>query len=198
MRGYPIVISSPSGGGKTTLVHRILADMPKAAYSVSICTRPPRTGERNGRDYFFVSKPAFERMVRKHELAEWANVHGYLYGTPKKFLDAKISLGYFPILDIDVQGAIQLKKKYPDGVYIFLIPPTLRELSRRLRERHTDSAEEIKKRLMAAKREISMAQQYDYVVLNDDIDAAVERVKTILEAERWRAHRAESRLKALR
>lgn len=198
MRGYPIVISSPSGGGKTTLVHRILADMPKAAYSVSVCTRQPRTGERNGRDYFFMSKPAFERMVRKHELAEWANVHGHLYGTPKRFLDAKIALGYFPILDVDVQGALQLKKKYMDGVYIFLIPPTLRELSRRLRERHTDSPDVIKRRLLAAKRELSMAQQYDYVVLNDDMDAAVDRVKTILEAERWRAHRAEGRLKALR
>ena len=198
MRGYPIVISSPSGGGKTTLVHRILADMPKAAYSVSVTTRPPRTGERNGRDYFFVSKPAFERMVRKHELAEWAGVHSHLYGTPKKFLDAKITLGYFPILDVDVQGALQLKKKYPAGVYIFLIPPTLRELARRLRERHTDSPEVIKKRLQAAKRELAVAQKYDYVVLNDDLDAAVERVKTILEAERWRAHRADARLKALR
>lgn len=198
MRGYPIVISSPSGGGKTTLVHRILGDMPKAAYSVSMTTRQPRPGERNGRDYFFVSKPAFERMVRKHELAEWANVHGALYGTPKRFLDAKISLGYFPILDVDVQGALQLKKKYADGVYIFLIPPTLRELSRRLRERHTESPEAIKKRLTAAKRELAVAKQYDYVVLNDDLDAAVERVKTILEAERWRAHRADARLKALR
>ncbi len=198
MRGYPIVISSPSGGGKTTLVHRILADMPKAAYSVSVTTRPPRSGERNGRDYYFVSKAAFERMVRKRELAEWAGVHGHCYGTPRKFLDAKISLGYFPLLDIDVQGALQLKKKYPDGVYIFLIPPTLRELSRRLRERHTDSPEDIKRRLAAAKRELAVAQNYDYVVLNDDLDAAVERVKTILEAERWRAHRAESRLKALR
>ena len=198
MRGYPIVISSPSGGGKTTLVHRLLADMPKAAYSVSVSTRPPRTGERNGRDYFFMSKPAFERMIRKHELAEWANVHGHLYGTPRKFLDAKITLGYFPLLDVDVQGALQLKKKYPDGVYIFLIPPTLRELSRRLRERHTDSPEEIRRRLMAAKRELGVAQKYDYVVLNDDLDAAVERVKTILEAERWRAHRSGARLKALR
>lgn len=198
MRGYPIVISSPSGGGKTTLVHRILADMPKAAYSVSVTTRPPRAGERNGRDYFFISKAAFERMVRKRELAEWATVHGHSYGTPKRFLDAKIALGYFPLLDIDVQGALQLKKKYVDGVYIFLIPPTLRELSRRLRERHTDSPDEIKRRLQAAKKELSVAQQYDYVVLNDDLDAAVDRVKTILEAERWRAHRAEARLKALR
>lgn len=198
MRGYPIVISSPSGGGKTTLVHRILADMPKAAYSVSATTRPPRQGERNGRDYFFVSKPAFERMIRKHELAEWANVHGHHYGTPKRFLDAKITLGYFPILDVDVQGAIQLKKKYPAGVYIFLIPPTLRELARRLRERHTDSPDVIKRRLQAARRELAVAQNYDYVVLNDDLDAAVERVKTILEAERWRAHRADARLKALR
>ncbi len=198
MRGYPIVISSPSGGGKTTLVHRILADMPKAAYSVSATTRPPRPGERNGRDYFFVSKAIFERMVRKREMAEWANVHGHLYGTPRRFLDAKINLGYFPILDIDVQGALQLKKKYAAGVFIFLIPPTLRELSRRLRERHTESPEVIKRRLLAAKRELSMAQQYDYVVLNDDLDAAVERVKTILEAERWRAHRSGARLKALR
>lgn len=198
MRGYPIVISSPSGGGKTTLVHRILSDMPKAAYSVSVTTRPPRSGERNGRDYYFISKAAFERMVRKRELAEWASVHGHSYGTPKKFLDAKIALGYFPLLDIDVQGALQLKKKYEDGVYIFLIPPTLRELSRRLRERHTDSPDEIKRRLQAAKKELSVAQQYDYVVLNDDLDAAVDRVKTILEAERWRAHRAEARLKALR
>ena len=198
MRGYPIVISSPSGGGKTTLVHRILQDMPKAAYSVSATTRQPRPGERTGRDYFFVSKPIFERMVRKHEMAEWANVHGSLYGTPRKFLDAKITLGYFPILDVDVQGALQLKKKYADGVYIFLIPPTLRELSRRLRERHTESPDAIKRRLTAAKRELSMAKNYDYVVLNDDLDAAVERVKTILEAERWRAHRADARLKALR
>ncbi|MBI4179909.1 guanylate kinase [bacterium] len=198
MRGYPIVISSPSGGGKTSLVHRILGDMPKAAYSVSATTRSPRSGERNGRDYFFVSKPAFERMVRKRELAEWANVHGHYYGTPRKFLDAKIALGYFPLLDVDVQGALQLKKKYGSGVYIFLIPPTLRELSRRLRERHTDSPDVIRRRLIAAKRELQAAQKYDYVVLNDDLDAAVERVKNILESERWRAHRADSRLKALK
>lgn len=198
MRGYPIVISAPSGGGKTTLVHRILQDMPKAAFSVSVTTRPPRPGERNGRDYYFVSKPAFERMMRKKEMAESASVHGHWYGTPRKFLDAKITLGYFPVLDVDVQGALQLKKKYPEGVYIFLIPPTLRELARRLRERHTESPDAIKRRLQAAKREMQEAPKYDYVVLNDDLDAAVERVKTILEAERWRAHRSGPRLKALK
>lgn len=197
-KGYIIVISSPSGGGKTTLCQRILADMPKAAYSVSVTTRPPRSGEHNGRDYHFVTRATFQRMISTRQLAEYAKVHGYFYGTPRKFLDAKIKLGYFPLLDVDVQGAVQLKKKYPDGIYIFLIPPTMRELARRLRERHTESPEDIKRRLKAAQKELQFANKYDYVVLNDDLNAAVDRVKTILEAERWKSERIGHRLKALR
>lgn len=184
-RGLMFVLSSPSGAGKTTIARRLLAEDAELRMSVSVTTRPMRPGEEEGRDYFFTDRPGFERMVAGEEFLEWAEVFGNLYGTPKADIKAGLKEGQDFLFDIDWQGTQQLyQRAETDVVRVFLLPPSIAELERRLSARGTDSAEVIAGRMARARAEISHWDGYDYVVINDDIDACFTKVRTILEAER--------------
>jgi guanylate kinase len=174
------IISAPSGSGKSTLVNRIRPIVPDLDFSVSYTTRPPRRNERHEREYFFVPREQFEEMIRKDEFLEYADVFGNLYGTARKFLlDAELA-GHDLLLDIDVQGAEQIKRKLPEAVRIFILPPDRQTLERRLRDRSLDAEDVIQRRLATATREIEKYANYDYILVNDDLDESVEALKTIL------------------
>jgi guanylate kinase len=185
-RGSVIVISAPSGAGKSTLIKRLMAGVPDLAFSVSYTTRPPRAAEKNGREYFFVSPRRFERMVSKGELVEWAEVHGHLYGTSKKQIRAAQEAGRDVLLDIDVQGHRQVRRRLPECVSVFVLPPSYRELERRLRRRHSDSPREIARRLEAARREVTHWPEYDYLVVNDRMSEATRALRAVVQAARFR------------
>lgn len=187
--GVLYIISAPSGAGKTTLCREVLDIFPHLRHSVSFTTRQMRPGEVHGRDYFFTAKDEFQRMVEAGEFAEWAEVHGNLYGTAIKTLEEYRANGIDVILDIDCQGARQLKTKYSGGVYIFILPPTFDELRRRLDFRDSDSSEVIEQRLRNAAGEIQESRWYDYIVVNDVFSRAVEEMKSVVTAERCRAAR---------
>ncbi len=173
------VISGPSGSGKTTIVAR-LRDIPGIFYSVSVTSRSPRKGEREGRDYLFVAREEFERMIRDAELAEYAEVAGNLYGTPRLPLEEALESGRTVLVDIDVQGAMQIRQAFPRACLIFIRPPSMEDLARRLCERATDSPETIEKRLKLAESEMERLPEYDRVVVNDELDRAVEETKRII------------------
>jgi len=179
-----LVISAPSGCGKTTMVRRLLAADPELIYSVSYTTRPPRTGEREGVDYHFVERAAFDDLAREGAFAEWAEVHGCCYATSARAIAAAAAQGRDIVCDIDVQGAARLKERYPEAVLVFILPPSTIELRRRLCERHTDHPEACERRLTTARQEIAEAGRYDYFIVNDDLEAAVERLRNIVLAER--------------
>jgi len=185
-KGILYVISAPSGAGKSTLCRELLDIFPELRHSVSFATRTPRIGEVEGKDYHFVSREEFLRMIEAGEFAEWAEVHGNLYGTSLKTLQQSSEEGIDLILDIDCQGAAQLKEKQVAGVNIFILPPSYGELRRRLEGRESDSPDVIAKRLSNAADEIKQAGWYDYIVVNDDISRAVEDLKSIIIAERHR------------
>ena len=187
--GVLFVISAPSGAGKTTLCKEIIDIFPDLRHSVSYTTRAPRNGELPGRDYFFVDKDEFLRMVEAGEFAEWAEVHGNLYGTSLATLNECRSAGIDVILDIDCQGAQQLKGRYDGGVYIFVLPPSIQELRRRLHSRSSDAPDVIERRIRNAAAEIREARWYDYIIVNDLFSEAVEEFKSVLIAERCRAFR---------
>jgi guanylate kinase len=178
------IISAPSGSGKSTLVNRVRPIVPNLDFSISYTTRPPRRNERHEREYFFVPRPDFEEMVRKEEFLEHADVFGNLYGTARKFLRDAERSGHDLLLDIDVQGAEQIKRKLPEAVSIFILPPDRQTLERRLRDRSLDAEEVIQRRLATATREIENYANYDYILVNDRLDESVEALKTILLAER--------------
>lgn len=182
-RGIFIVLSSPSGGGKTTIYKAVLARMAGMTYSVSYTTRPPREGEVDGRDYYFVPQATFERMRADGEFIEWAEVHGSLYATHRKTLLKTLESGRDIILDIDVQGARTLKRKMPDGVYIFIFPPSMGVLENRLRGRKSDADPIIQRRLEIARREMAAWPDYDYLVVNDELERAIADVMSIIRAE---------------
>jgi len=187
--GVLYVISAPSGAGKTSLCKEIIDIFPNLRHSVSYTTRPPRSGEVHGRDYFFVGKEEFSRMVAAGEFAEWAEVHGNCYGTSLATLKESRSQGIDLILDIDCQGARQLKERFEGGVYIFVLPPSFAELRRRLDNRSSDSQEVIERRMNNAGGEIREARWYDYIIVNDVFEEAVEKLKSVLLAEQCRASR---------
>jgi guanylate kinase len=187
--GILYIISAPSGAGKTTLCKEVIDIFPELRHSVSYTTRQPRPGEEHGRDYFFVPKDEFERMVAAGEFAEWAEVHGNLYGTALKTLDGYRTEGVDVVLDIDCQGARQLKERYTGGVFIFILPPSFKELRRRLDFRNSDSAEVIARRVENAAAEIREARWYDYIIVNDVFTKAVEELKSVIVAERCRTAR---------
>jgi guanylate kinase len=187
--GILYVISAPSGAGKTTLCKEIVDIFPQLRHSVSYTTRPPRAGEIDGRDYFFISGEEFRRMVEAGEFAEWAEVHGNFYGTSLRTLEESCAAGIDFILDIDCQGAAQLKKSYSGGVFIFILPPDYVELRRRLSGRNLDAPEVIERRLRNAEREIRESLWYDYVIVNDVFSHAVEELKSVIVAERCRTSR---------
>lgn len=187
--GILFVISAPSGAGKTSLCRQIIDIFPDMRHSVSFTTRPRRAGETDGVDYHFVSQETFDAMVVEGAFAEWARVHGNCYGTALETLEQARFAGVDLLLDIDCQGAAQLKCSCPDGVFIFILPPSFEELERRLRGRNTDSAEVIARRLANARREIDEMLWYDYLVVNDDLGRAVEDFKGIILAEGCRTSR---------
>lgn len=187
--GILYIVSAPSGAGKTSLCNELIDIFPDLRHSVSYTTRLPRPGERDGKDYFFVSRDEFEKMVAEGGFAEWAQVHGNFYGTAVRTLDENRSLGFNVILDIDCQGARQLKSRYGDAVYIFILPPDFDELRRRLEGRRSDSAEVIERRLRVAMDEVKESAWYDYLVVNDDFPRALDKLKSIIIAEQCRTER---------
>ncbi len=187
--GILFVISAPSGAGKTSLCREIVDIFPDLRQSVSFTTRAPRSGEREGEDYRFVSREAFAEMVAQGAFAEWAEVHGNRYGTSLQTLETAGAEGIDLLLDIDCQGAAQIKANHGRGVFIFVLPPDLAELEKRLRGRNTDAPEVIEKRISNARQEIREAPWYDYVIINDQFPEAVSQLKAIITAERCRASR---------
>lgn len=188
--GLLIVVSGPSGAGKGTICKRLLEKNPNLGYSISATTRAPRTGEVNGVNYWFLSKEEFRKMIDEDGLLEWAEVYGNYYGTPADKVRASLAEGKHIVLEIDTQGAALVREKFPNGVYIYILPPSLDELEKRIVGRGTDSAESIARRLSCAKSEICCAdKQYNYLVLNDEVELAVERIETIIEAEQYQIKR---------
>lgn len=187
--GFLLVLSGPSGSGKGTVSQAIMKENKEIVFSTSVTTRTPRPGEVNGENYFFVSKTKFEQMVEKDELLEHAFVHTNYYGTPKQFVFDQIENGEIVLLEIDVQGALQIKKKYKEAVFILLIPPTMEELRNRLVKRDTESEEEINTRFKNAFRELDFVGEYDYFVINDKVSQAVIDIENIIAAEKLRVKR---------
>jgi guanylate kinase len=184
-RGLMFILSSPSGAGKTTIARRLLAEDGQIRMSVSATTRPMRPGEADGQDYHFIDQPEFDRMVEAGEFLEWAHVFGHSYGTPKAQIKAGLREGQDFLFDIDWQGTQQLyQRAETDVVRVFLLPPSIEELHRRLASRGTDSAEVVASRMARARSEISHWDGYDYVIVNEDIDACFASVRQILNAER--------------
>lgn len=189
-RGLMFVLSSPSGAGKTTLSRRLLAEEEGVSMSVSVTTRAPRPGEVDGKDYHFISNAAYHEMVASGELLEYATVFDYKYGTPKKQVMEALDSGHDVLFDIDWQGTRQLAERCrEDLVSIFILPPTLEELERRLKSRAQDSEEVVAKRMAKAVEEISHWEEYDYVVVNEDLDKAMNHIRRILHAERFKRWR---------
>jgi len=182
-KGLLIVISGASGTGKGTVCNRLLKEVPDMNYSISATTRQPREGEKDGVNYYFYTKEEFQKMVNEGGFLEWAEIYGNFYGTPLKKIEERLNLGEDILLEIDVQGALNVMKKYPQGVFIFLLPPSLQELEKRIRGRGTESGEVLAKRIAAAKDEISIGRKYTYTVVNDKVDKAVKKIKSILMAE---------------
>jgi guanylate kinase len=188
-RGALLVVSAPSGAGKTTLCHEVRAVLPDLAYSVSVTTRPPRAGETHGTDFWFVSETEFVARRDRGELAEWATVHGNYYGTPAAALEEALRRGFDVLLDIDTQGARQLRQRYPEAVAVFIMAPSMAELEARLRERKSDAPGEIERRLSRAREELAAWRQYDYLIINRDVKEAVGQLAAVIEAERCRTGR---------
>ncbi|MFZ5648501.1 MAG: guanylate kinase [Bacillota bacterium] len=188
-QGMLILISGPSGSGKGTVCSRLLALNPSMKLSVSATTRDPRAGEVHGRDYYFMTRGEFENMAAKGGFLEWAPIYGNLYGTPSAPVKESLARGEDVVLEIDVQGGLQVKEHFPEAVLIFLIPPSRADLESRLRGRGTDSPDEINKRMLWVDTELGFISKYDYVLVNDRLDDTVDGVNCILKAERSRARR---------
>ena len=187
--GFLLVLSGPSGSGKGTVSESLMKNNDDIIFSTSVTTRTPRPGEVNGENYFFASREEFEKMVENDELLEHAFVHTNYYGTPKKFVFDEIEKGEIVLLEIDVQGALQIKEKYKEAVFIFLIPPTMDELRSRLVKRDTETEDEIETRYRNAFKELDFVGEYDYFVINDVIENAVKDIETIIAAEKLRVKR---------
>lgn len=187
-KGIIVVISGPSGSGKGTIVNELIKNE-QYALSISATTRKPRIGEKEGIHYFFMSKEEFLEMINKEELVEWAEFCDNYYGTPKSYIEDKINKGKDVILEIEVQGALQVKKIYPEAILIFIIPPSLTELKNRLLKRGTETSEIIEKRLMRAVEELDFVKEYDYLLVNDSIDNVVNEINMIIKTEHFKANR---------
>ena len=182
-----MVLVAPSGAGKTTLAHRLVAASDRFVFSISATTRAPRGGEQDGVDYYFVSDDNFEAMIDAGELAEWATVHGRLYGTPRAALEAAALRGEHVVLDIDVQGARQIRDSVPDARLIFVLPPSVAVLMKRLTGRGTEGAGEVERRLRSALDELQAASEFEHRVVNDDLDRCLEQIEEIVTGEQTEA-----------
>lgn len=180
---FPIVLAAPSGTGKTTLARQLVDGSTGYGFSVSATTRPARDGERDGVDYHFRDRAAFESMVERGELVEWAEVHGHLYGTPRGELELAAQRGVHVVLDIDIQGARQIRAAVPEAVLIFVLPPSVRELLDRISGRGTEDRAAVARRLRTALKELDAAQDFDYVVVNEGLDDCLDRIRSIVVAE---------------
>jgi guanylate kinase len=188
-RGMLIVVSAPSGAGKTSLCREIRKAITNLGYSISHTTRSPRAGEVDGHDFHFVPEAEFRLMIDRGEFAEWARVHGNLYGTAARSLEAALERGEDIMLDIDTQGARKLRIRYPHGVFVFVVAPSMKDLERRLRERQSDAPQEIARRMARAVDEITAWREYDYLIVNRHLDEAVRQLQCLIEAERCRTTR---------
>ncbi|WNQ13665.1 guanylate kinase [Paenibacillus aurantius] len=188
-KGILIVLSGPSGVGKGTVCSALRQCTSDLVYSVSATTRSPRAGEQEGVNYFFKSKEQFLSMIERDELLEWAEYVGNYYGTPREFVRSTLDAGKDIILEIEVQGALKVKQKFPEGVFIFLLPPSLDELEQRIVTRGTDSMDAIRSRMNAAREEIALLEHYDYAIVNDRVELACQRIQAILEAEHCKKER---------
>ncbi len=187
-KGILFVISGPSGVGKGTVREALLEGRDDIQVSISATTRPPRTGEVDGVDYFFMDRDAFLEKAENDQFLEWSNVYSNLYGTPQDFVLNHLNNGRDVLLEIDIQGALQVKQKMPDGVFIFIAPPSVEDLAKRLCGRGKDSQESIEERLAACEQEMQQMCHYDYVVVNDRVESAVSKIEAIIAAERCRIH----------
>lgn len=190
-RGLLVIISGPSGVGKGT-IRKALFEIPdnNFCYSVSMTTRKPRDGEVDGQDYFFVSREEFERRIRENGFLEYAEFVGEYYGTPLDYIDSQMSLGKEVIVEIEVQGALQVHERLPEAVFIFIVPPSRKALIERLKNRGTDTTEKINKRIAKAESEYSLAYKYDYIVVNDEVHNAADRIYAIIRAEHAKTERS--------
>ena len=186
-KGKLIVISGPSGAGKSTVLFKAIEGRKDVCFSTSVTTRNPRPGELDGREYFFVKRERFQEMIENNELLEHAEYVNNCYGTPKEYVQNKMNEGFNVILDIEVQGARQVNEKMPEAVKIFIVPPSMEELAKRLRGRGTDTEEAIEGRLKRARQEYDEATFYDYIIINDDVDTAAAELSAIIRAEKCRA-----------
>ncbi|MDK2792193.1 MAG: guanylate kinase [Deferribacteres bacterium] len=185
--GKLFVISAPSGAGKTSLCNELLKTYDNLEYSISYTTRESRADEVDGKDYFFVSEKVFRKMIENDEFIEWAEVHGNFYGTPKKFIEDKLKSGVNILLDIDPQGARQLRKRLNFGIYVFVIAPSIKELEERLRKRRSESEEKLRLRLENARKEVQFYKDYDYIIINKNFEKAFNELNAIYIAEHLRS-----------
>ena len=189
-KGFIVVITAPSGAGKTTICHRVEQNMEKVIYSISATTREKRKNEIDGKDYYFLKEREFKNRIEKNDFAEWAFVHGKFYGTPKDNIQTMIKEGKILIMDIDVQGAMNIQRSFPDSsILIFVLPPKLLYLKERLLKREQDNIETIELRLLNAREEIMSIDKFDYLVINNNLDDAVENVIRIIETEKFKVKR---------
>ncbi|SDW02388.1 guanylate kinase [Marininema mesophilum] len=188
-KGLLVVLSGPSGAGKGTVCGALRTYAPELVYSVSATTRKPREGEVNGVNYFFKTRQEFEEMIGEEQLLEWAQYVNNYYGTPREFVKEQLEQGKDVLLEIEVQGAKQVRERFPEGVFIFLLPPSLKELASRIRGRGTETEEIVRHRMSAAEQELGEVEYYDYVVVNDRIEDACDRVRSIITAEHCRRER---------
>lgn len=192
--GLLIVISGPSGAGKGTVCKALLNQVENLNISISMTTRKPRIGEIDGINYYFTGEDKFKKMIDQNELLEYAKVYDNYYGTPKKKVIEKLKQGEDIILEIDIQGALKVKSQFPEGVFIFIMPPSMKELKNRIEKRGTETEQEVTKRFQASYEEINYVSKYNYIVINDEIEKAVEKVKAIIIAEKCRVDRLKDAL----